>query len=233
MHDQRRRHSYRNQFLVSLLSAALLSGVLCPVHALAYSSVGGLAWGQEPAPGSAGAGSTVWTGGGSTVPGAPSAGAGCAPQVNVALGQAAAAGYQNRVNIASQNLKSPTKILTGCLTGVIKLLDALSVFSKAGSLGFDAILDQVEDAALQYGATEVCQVVATEFNGLMNQAFNAVAFLKDVVPCGIGINLPSLSAGAGPGLCAIVGGPLVNIGVQGGSVYTMPNSTYPTLLSGH
>lgn len=207
-----------------MLAVAVMSvGSVAPRGALA-AGIGDL---YAP-PSNTGIGAGLWQGG-AMVPGAPGAGAGCAPTVQQAHGAAYQAGMRNALTISRSERQPPGKILTKCITTLITMLHSLDVFSNAGPWALQAIVEGI----ISWAEGFICEIISEQFNRVVAVAFNSIAFLNDVVPCGVGISLPGMNGGAGGmDFCASLGGPLVNIGAPGGQVYTSPSaSVIPPIVS--
>lgn len=208
---------------VVLVAAMAGTGAVVPRAALA-AGVGDL---YAP-PAVTGIGGGLWKGG-QAVPGSPEAGGGCAPAVQQAHGAAYAAGMQNALTISRSERQPPGKILTGCVTTLITMLSSLDIFSNAGPWALTTVINGI----MNFAEGLICQFISDQFNRVVAVAFNSIAFLNDVIPCGVGISLPGMNGGAGGmDFCASLGGPLVNVGVQGGTVYTSPTaSVIPPIIS--
>ena len=162
-------------------------------------------------PQATGIGSALVGGSGAGTPGAPSPAPGCGVAVQAAMGAAHAGNVQQQQTYSQSIRQPPGKILTSCVSTLISLMEGLDIFSNAGPFSMQTLID----AAVNFGAGQICQVIMSEFNSVMSQAFNSVAFLKDSIPCGVGLNIPTGGAGgAGGGFCQSLGGPLVNIGTN-------------------
>lgn len=179
-----------------------------------------------------GIGAGLWNGG-PAVPGAPAAQAGCAPTVQQAQGAAYAAAVQNTMTISKSERKPPGKILTSCITSLITLMSSFDIFSNAGPWALNMIIEGV----LNYAEQMVCAVIADQFNKLVAQAFNSVAFLADAIPCGVNISITGMSGGSGGmDFCATLGGPFINVSAGTGSggpqLYTYSQSSLvPPIIS--
>lgn len=209
------------QVIVAIMVVVAALTPLVPASALTTDTM--TVPNMYPVPGASGVGSSLNAGGGgssSALPGSPAPAAGCTGSLQAAQGGALSAGLQNHMTISLSARKPPGKILTSCLTTLISLMKSLDIFSNAGPWSMQALVD----AVVSYGEQMICDVIQTEFNNVMGQAFNSVAFLKDVVPCGVQINVPMMSGGGGGGFCQAIGGPLVNIGSNSGTLYQAGSS---------
>jgi hypothetical protein len=156
------------------------------------------------------------SGGFSAQQGAPGPQGGCATAIQGPLADASTKAVQNRITLAQSQLKPPGKILTGCITTLISLLSGLDIFSN---LSVSGIAKQALNAVVSYGEQLVCDVISTEFNNVVSQAFNSVAFLSDIRPCGMQIGIPNAGmGGGGVNFCQIIGGPVITIGPGGTAV---------------
>lgn len=211
----------------ALVLSLIAVGALMPRAAMA-AGIGDL---YAP-PAVSGIGAGLWNGGPS-VPGAPASQAGCAPTVQQAQGAAYAAAVQSTMTISKSERKPPGKILTSCITALITLMSSFDIFSNAGPWALNAIIEGV----LNYAEQMVCAVIADQFNKLVQQAFNSVAFLADVIPCGVNISITGMSGGSGGmDFCATLGGPFINITAGAGSggpqLYTYSQSSLvPPIIS--
>ncbi|MCW2240371.1 hypothetical protein [Azospirillum canadense] len=214
---------------VARLLAAVLVIAVASVGAVVPRAVlaGGIGDLYAP-PAVTGIGGGLWQGG-ATVPGAPAAQAGCAPTVQQAHGAAYAAGMRNALTISRSERQPPGKIMSACISTLISMLSGLDIFSNAGPWALQTIVNGI----LNFAEGLICQFISDQFNRVVAVAFNSIAFLNDVVPCGVGISLPGMNGGAGGAdFCASLGGPLVNIGTPGGTVYTSPSaSVIPPIIS--
>lgn len=176
-------------------------------------------------------GAGLWQGASSgSVPGTPTPGAGCAPAVQQAHGAGYAAGMRNVTTISQSERQPPGKLLTTCITTLIDMMATFDIFSNLSQWSFQTLLSKVE----QYAAQLVCDEVAQEWTQVVSKAFNSMAFLNEIVPCGIAISLPSLSASGGSlNFCSSIGGPLATVGTTGGTLYTIGSGQpIPPILSG-
>ena len=216
------------QGLVQPLAFVAAAGVvLKPVAARADGPVGGL-YTTTPSGGSVGA--ILWNAPGSSVPGSPGNGGGCPPAIQAAHGAGYAAGVQNALSISKAEHPAPGKILTGCITALINMMSTFDIFSNAGPFAISAIIN----AVVSYAESAICGAIADQFNALVSRAFNSLGFLTDIIPCGVSVSMPFGSGGGGGmNFCSSLGGPLVNVGVQGGHVYTLGSgSIIPPAISG-
>lgn len=178
------------------------------------------------APSSLAIGAELWQG--SAAPGAPAAQPGCAPAIQRSIGAGLAAGYRNSISISKSERVPPGKILNGCIGKLVQMLDSLDVFSKTGPF----IVNTIVDAVIQYGEKAICDVVQKEFQKITSMAFNSMAFLGDIVPCGVGISLPAYAGGSGGAdICSAIGGPLVTVGAKDGQLYHLGGSAVPAIAN--
>ena len=208
-----------------LVAVVVAGGAVEPRSALA-AGIGDL---YAP-PAVTGIGAGLWQGG-QGVPGAPGAGAGCAPTVQQAHGAAYRMGVQNALTISRSERQPPGKILTACIRQLMTLLASLDVFSNANPS--QAVLQAIVEGILNWAEGLICQIISDQFNRLVSMAFNSIAFLNDVIPCGVAVSLPGMNGGAGGAdFCASLGGPLLSVGTPGGNVYQSPTSSaIPPIVS--